>query len=104
MKIYSASFIHILIDISSYFLVVYHQDASYLYTEPPNLVGVWIALDNATVDNGCLWFARGSHKSGVHRRYIKNPDKDSKELLIYDRPSPIYQKSNFTPVPVSKGA
>lgn len=66
-------------------------------------MGFWIALDDATLDNGCLWFARGSHKSGVHRRYIRNPDKDSKELLIYDKPAPFYQKSNFTPVPVQKG-
>lgn len=85
------------------FSVTCHQDATYLHTEPPNLVGFWIALDDATTENGCLWFARGSHKSGVHRRYIKNPDKDSEELLIYDRPAPIYQKSNFTPVPVAKG-
>lgn len=85
------------------FTVTYHQDASYLYTEPPGLVGFWIALDDATLDNGCLWFARGSHKSGVHRRYIRNPDKESKELLIYDKPAPFYQKSNFTPVPVAKG-
>lgn len=85
------------------FLVTYHQDATYLYTEPPNLVGFWIALDDATTENGCLWFARGSHKSGVHRRYKRNPDSDAEELLIYDRPGPIYQNSNFTPVPVSKG-
>lgn len=86
------------------FLVICHQDATYLYTEPPSLVGFWIALDDATTENGCLWFARGSHKSGVHRRYKRNPDSDAEELLIYDRPAPIYQKSNFTAVPVSKGS
>lgn len=83
--------------------VIPHQDATYLYTAPPKLIGFWIALDDATVENGCLWFSPGSHKSGVHRRYIRNPEKSSKELLIYDRPSPIYQTSNFTPLPVTKG-
>lgn len=38
------------------------------------------------------------------RRYIRNPDKDSKELIIYDKSEPIYPLSSFTPVPVSKGS
>ncbi|KAJ8965601.1 hypothetical protein NQ317_004360 [Molorchus minor] len=83
--------------------VIAHQDATYLYTEPMNLAGIWIAIDDATIENGCLWFARGSHKSGVHRRYIRNPDKNSEELLVYTSSPPYYQKSNFAPCPVSKG-
>ena len=80
-----------------------HQDATYLYTDPVKLIGFWIALEDATQENGCLWIAPGSHKSGVHRRYVKNKDPDSKELLIYDKAAPCYQLSNFRPVPVSKG-
>lgn len=74
-----------------------------MFTKPNSVIGFWIALDEATAQNGCLQFIPGSHKGGVHRRYIRNPDKDSKELLIYDCPAPIYPRSNFTPVPVSKG-
>lgn len=41
-----------------------HQDATFLYTEPlGRVMGLWIALEDATVDNGCLWFIPGSHKS-----------------------------------------
>ncbi|XP_072931277.1 phytanoyl-CoA dioxygenase domain-containing protein 1 [Epargyreus clarus] len=85
--------------------VVAHQDATYLYTEPLPPVGFWIPLEDATIQNGCLWMLRGSHKSGVHRRLIRNPDKDkeSKQALIYDTPSPIYPSSSFTPIPVSRG-
>lgn len=83
--------------------VTMHQDASYLYTEPMTLVGFWIALEDATQENGCLWIAPGSHQSGVHRRYIKNKDANSQELLIYDRAAPCYPLSNFRPVPVRKG-
>lgn len=84
--------------------VIAHQDATYLYTDPVKLLGIWIALEDATQENGCLWIAPGSHQSGVHRRYIRNKDTDSKELLIYDRAAPCYPLSNFRPVPVSKGS
>jgi phytanoyl-CoA hydroxylase len=84
--------------------VTSHQDGSYLFTEPNSTVGFWIALEDATLENGCLKFIRASHMNGIHRRYIRNPDKDAKELLIYDRPEPIYQMSNFTAVPVKAGA
>lgn len=85
------------------FPVVAHQDATYLHTEPVPAIGFWIALEDATLQNGCLWMARGSHKSGVHRRLIRNPDKESKQALIYDKGAPFYPQSSFTPVPVSKG-
>lgn len=61
-------------------------------------------MDDATHQNGCLQFIRGSHTSGIHRRYIRNPDKTSNELLIYDQPAPIYPISNFTSVTIPKGA
>ncbi|XP_014237392.1 phytanoyl-CoA dioxygenase-like isoform X1 [Trichogramma pretiosum] len=84
--------------------VVMHQDASYLYTEPVNLVGFWIALDDATVENGCLHIAAGSHKSGVHRRYLRNKDPLAQELLIYDKPPAYYQLSTFRPIEVRRGS
>lgn len=81
-----------------------HQDSSYLHTEPNSTVGFWIPLEDATLENGCLKFIKGSHKSGVHRRYIRNPDKEAAELLTYDSPAPIYPLSSFTNVPVTKGS
>jgi len=81
-----------------------HQDSTFLYTEPMTMVGFWFALEDATLENGCLWFAKGSHKSGVHRRYIRNPNKNSPELLMYTAPPPVYQKSSFTSAPVTKGS
>lgn len=85
------------------FTVSSHQDSTYLQTSRVPAVGFWIALEDATTENGCLWIVPGSHKSGVHRLMIRNPDKESKDLLIYDRPPPIYGQSGFQPVPVNKG-
>ncbi len=43
-----------------------HQDSAYWTNiDPPNLVICWMALDDATEDNGCMRFIPGSHKAGV---------------------------------------
>ena len=39
-----------------------HQDSTFLYTNPPSAIGFWIALEDATLENGCLSFAKGSHR------------------------------------------
>jgi ectoine hydroxylase-related dioxygenase (phytanoyl-CoA dioxygenase family) len=43
--------------------VVPHQDSTFLYTEPRTCTGLWLALEDATINNGCLWAIPGSHKS-----------------------------------------
>ena len=39
-----------------------HHDATYLYVDPVKMVGFWIPLQDATVENCCLEFVPGSHK------------------------------------------
>jgi ectoine hydroxylase-related dioxygenase (phytanoyl-CoA dioxygenase family) len=50
--------------------VYMHQDNRYWHIDPPQAVTVWIALDDATVENGCVHFVKGSHRWGrvEHRR------------------------------------
>jgi len=43
----------------------WHQDEYFIPTRDRSLVGVWIALDDATIDNGCLWVIPGSHRRGI---------------------------------------
>lgn len=43
----------------------WHQDEIYIPTRDRSLTGGWIALDDATVNNGCLWVIPGSHRPGV---------------------------------------
>jgi phytanoyl-CoA hydroxylase len=44
----------------------YHQDSAYFTIEPLLLVTCWIALDDVTVENGCMWVIPGSHTGGLH--------------------------------------
>ncbi|MBI4659324.1 MAG: phytanoyl-CoA dioxygenase family protein [Verrucomicrobia bacterium] len=42
-----------------------HQDGFYWCRRPNIACGLWIALDPVDRNNGCLWYARGSHKKGI---------------------------------------
>jgi hypothetical protein len=49
-----------------------HQDSTFLYTDPPSAVGFWYALEDATLENGCLSFLPGSHRwAAVERRLVR---------------------------------
>ena len=43
-----------------------HQDGTFLFNDPLKIMGVWIALEDATIENGCLWFIPGSHTTNEH--------------------------------------
>ena len=43
----------------------WHQDEHFIPTRDRSLTGAWIALDDAAVDNGCLWVLPGSQRAGV---------------------------------------
>jgi len=42
----------------------WHQDERYIPTRDRSLAGAWIAIDDATIENGCLWVVPGSHRTG----------------------------------------
>lgn len=59
-----------------------HQDSVFLYTDPPSAVGFWYALEDATVENGCLSFLPGSHKtSAVAKRFVRREDGKGTEFV-----------------------
>ncbi len=43
----------------------WHQDEYFIPTRDRSLAAAWVALDDATVENGCLWVIPGSHRRGV---------------------------------------
>jgi phytanoyl-CoA hydroxylase len=43
----------------------WHQDNGYTYIEPQAYLTCWIALNDATVDNGCPWVIPGGHLRGT---------------------------------------
>ncbi len=43
----------------------WHQDEDFIPTRDRSLAGAWIAMDDATVENGCLWVLPGSQTRGI---------------------------------------
>lgn len=42
-----------------------HQDAYYFMLKPPEALTMWLALEDADEENGCVRYVRGSHLSGM---------------------------------------
>lgn len=51
--------------------VTSHQDSTFLYTEPQSCVGFWLALEDASVENGCMWGAPGGHDAPLKSRFVR---------------------------------
>ena len=59
--------------------VSWHQDASYWPLTPSKAVTVWLAIDDANVENACMRFIPGSHWFG-HLTYTLTENDDSNVL------------------------
>lgn len=49
-----------------------HTDATFLFTKPNLALGFWFALEDCTVENGCLSYLPGTHKTvPVTKRFVR---------------------------------
>jgi phytanoyl-CoA hydroxylase len=76
-----------------------HQDGTFLLTEPESVVGFWFALEDATLENGCLHALRGEHKGPLRRRY-RNRDGDLVVETLNDTP---WDEAVKVPLEAAKG-
>jgi len=49
--------------------VNWHQDATFFYTTPQSVVTYWFAIEDATLENGCLWVEPKGHKGPLRERF-----------------------------------
>jgi ectoine hydroxylase-related dioxygenase (phytanoyl-CoA dioxygenase family) len=50
--------------------VPWHQDDGYAPVDPPGYVTCWLALEDATLANGCMWVLPGSHRAGTAAEHV----------------------------------
>ena len=79
----------------------WHQDEIYIPTRDRSLIGAWIAMDDANVENGCLWVLPGSHRQGYlyPQRNHENPDE-----FDFAQESYGFDGSDEVPVEVETGS
>lgn len=76
-----------------------HQDNFYFGpTDPEGMVTAWIALDDATLENGCLYFGDGSNRGPVYAH--EAPPDEPYNLQL---PAAILARQPMTPAPVMRG-
>lgn len=83
-----------------------HQDGTFLFNDPQKLVGFWFPIDDATLENGCLWYIPGSHALPIARRFVRNENvkSDQDQLLIFKGSDHQPQDDEWVAAPVAKGS
>lgn len=80
--------------------VVWHTDHPFLWTDPPSVKGFWVALEDATIENGCMWCLPGLHREGPRQR-LKRSKTGGLEMETLD--STPFPTENKIPLEAEKG-
>jgi ectoine hydroxylase-related dioxygenase (phytanoyl-CoA dioxygenase family) len=76
-----------------------HQDNYYFGpNDPEGVVTAWIALDDATLENGCLYFGEGTNRGPVYPHVA--PEGEPYNLQL---PQAILDRQPMMPAPVMRG-
>ncbi|WP_230407693.1 phytanoyl-CoA dioxygenase family protein [Undibacterium rivi] len=81
--------------------VRWHQDATYFETDPVSVTTFWFALEDATLDNGCLWAEPGGHRTAMRERFVREGDLVRVEKLDA---TPWPDDSTAVPLEVKAGS
>ncbi len=80
-----------------------HRDSTFLYTNPPSCTGFWMALEDATLENGCLMAIPGSHKSELESlRFVRNAK--GTETFFIGEAGPQWNLNQMVPLEVACGS
>jgi phytanoyl-CoA hydroxylase len=80
--------------------VTCHQDSTFLYTEPIDIAGLWFALEDATIENSCLWVIPGGHELGLKLRWVR---AGTGGMRFETLASEGFPEEQLVPLEVSKG-
>ncbi len=78
-----------------------HQDGSFLYTEPESCIGFWFALEDATLENGCLWAMPGGHVTPMRSWFRRKEGGGTEFIQLNAQP---FSMDGMIPLEVKKGA
>jgi phytanoyl-CoA hydroxylase len=82
--------------------VGWHQDASFFVTTPQTVTTFWFALEDATLDNGCLWVEPGGHRGPLREQYVCDHATGTLAMKPLDA-TPWPDAATAVPLPVAAG-
>lgn len=80
----------------------WHQDEDYIPTRDRSLAGAWMAIDDAVIENGCLWVIPGSHRRGI--LWPQYPHQDERFDCAFESYDFPYTDDDAVPVEVPAGS
>lgn len=81
--------------------VMPHQDGTYLYVKEQPVIGLWFALEDAMIQNGCLWAIPGAHHGPLKSRMIRDKNNRVATVIYDDTP---WMLDKMIPLEVPRGS
>lgn len=82
-----------------------HVDSTFLYTDPPSCTGLWFALEDCDMLNGCMSFSPGSHKKyPLFKRFVRDPSGTGTKMVYLTEHHSEPPPEEYMPVPVKSGS
>jgi phytanoyl-CoA hydroxylase len=69
-------------------VIRWHQDASYFFSTPLSVVTFWLAVEDATIQNGCLQVQSGGVSIPLKEQFLRYPDDSTELKTWHDMPWP----------------
>ena len=83
--------------------VTCHQDSTFLYTTPMSVIGLWFAIEDATLENGCLWGIPQGHNIGLLKQF-ERVTPESIETKMVTLKEHQWRQDELVALPVPKGS
>lgn len=80
-----------------------HQDSTFLFTDPMTVVGFWVAIQDATIENGCLWAQPGGHRGPLRKRFVRVEAAGTRFDVLDETPLPEPGGPDLVPLEVERG-
>jgi phytanoyl-CoA hydroxylase len=82
-------------------IVNWHQDASFFFTTPQSVITLWFAIEDATLENGCLWVEPAGHLGPLRERFNLH---DQQTTMVNLDPMPWPTEDSGKSVEVKAGS
>jgi len=82
-------------------VIRWHQDASYFFTSPISVITFWLAVEDATLLNGCLQVQSGGADMPLKEQFLRYPDDSTELRTLHNMPWP--DDDSAKPLEVKKG-